>query len=82
MRVILSKEAQRNYSRLPKSQQAKIKKKLTALQQNPHIGKKLGGELEGDRSLRAWPYRIIYSIDKKQNEILVSNILHRQGAYN
>ena len=82
MRVILSKEAQKNYNRLPKPSQTKIKKKLTALQQNPLLGKKLGGELEGDRSLRAWPYRIIYSIDEKQNEIRVSNILHRQGAYN
>lgn len=82
MRVILSKDSQRNYSRLPKHQQTKIKKKLTALQQNPHIGKKLGGKLEGDRSLNVWPYRIIYSINKKQDEILVSNILHRQGAYN
>lgn len=82
MQVILSKEAQKNYGRLSKSAQMKIKKKLIALQQNPYVGKKLSGELEGDRSLRAWPYRIIYLIDKKQNEILVSNILHRQGAYN
>lgn len=82
MRVILSKEAQKNYDRLPKSSQTKIKKKLTVLQQNPLLGKKLGGELEGDRSLRAWPYRIIYSIDKKQDLISVSNILHRQGVYN
>ena len=82
MRVILSKEAQKNYDRLPKSSQTKIKKKLTALQQNPLLGKKLGGELEGDRSLRAWPYRIVYSIDKNKNGITVSTILHRQGAYN
>lgn len=82
MRVILSKEAQKNYNRLPGSQKTKIKKKLISLQDNPLLGKKLGGELEGDRSLRAWPYRIIYSIDKKQNLISISNILHRQGAYN
>ena len=82
MQVILSKEAQKNYNHLSKVQQAKIKKKLIVLQQNPLLGKKLEGKLAGDRSLRVWPYRIIYSIDKKQDEILVSSILHRQGAYN
>ncbi len=82
MRVILSKEAQKNYNRLSGIQKTKIKKKLISLQDYPLLGKKLGGELEGDRSLRAWPYRIIYSIDKKQEIVVVSNILHRQGAYN
>ncbi len=82
MQVILSKEAQKNYNHLPKVGQLKIKKKITALQENPYLGKKLEGELAGDRSLRAWPYRIIYSIDKKQDKIIVSSILHRQGVYN
>ncbi len=82
MQVLLSKEAQKNYNHLPKVQQSKIKKKLTALQEDPYLGKKLDGELKDDRSLRAWPYRIIYSIDKEKNKILVSTILHRQGAYN
>ncbi len=82
MQVILSKEAQKNYNHLPKVQQIKIKKKITALQENPYLGKKLEGELAGDRSLRAWPYRIIYSIDRKQKKVFVFSILHRQGAYN
>lgn len=82
LQVLLSKEAQKNYNHLPKVQQTKIKKKLAVLQQDPYAGKKLEGELKDDRSFRAWPYRIIYSIDKEKNKILVSTILHRQGAYN
>lgn len=82
MRLILSRDAQKNYNRLPKTSQVKIKRKLLALSENPFLGKKLSGELEGDRSLRAWPYRIIYSIDGKRDIITVSNILHRQGVYN
>lgn len=82
MNVLLSKEAQKHYKKLPQSEQKKIKKKLLSLQQNPHSGKKLEGELKGQRSLRAWPYRIIYEVNEKRQQIEVSDILHRQGAYN
>lgn len=82
MEVIISKKAQRQYSRLPKPEQLKVGRKLKALEENPLAGEKLSGDLEGDRSLRAWPYRIIYSINKKGKRIEVSDIVHRQSAYN
>ncbi len=62
MNVILSKDASKQYGRLSKSDQTKIHKKLLALEQSPYEGKKLNGELGGIRSLRAWPYRILYEI--------------------
>jgi len=81
MNVILSKDAQKQYGRLSKSDQRKIYIKLSTLQDNPHAGKKLSGELKGIRSLRVWPYRILYEInaDEKRVEVLV--IAHRQGVY-
>ncbi|MDP3726714.1 MAG: type II toxin-antitoxin system RelE/ParE family toxin [bacterium] len=81
MKVTLSKDAQKQYERLPKSQQAKILKKIMGLEQNPNAGKKLEGELKGFRSLRAWPYRILYEINKAEQRIEVHKIAHRQGAY-
>ncbi|OGY08690.1 MAG: hypothetical protein A2782_04195 [Candidatus Blackburnbacteria bacterium RIFCSPHIGHO2_01_FULL_43_15b] len=81
MQVILSKRAAKQYGRFSKTEQAKIKKKLVILETNPFAGKKLSGELAEDRSLRAWPYRIIYSINKVRQQVEVSSILHRQGAY-
>lgn len=81
MQVVLSKRAARQYKLLPKPEQAKIKKKLIALETNPLAGKKLSGELAGDRSLRAWPYRIIYSINEVEQQVEISDILHRQGVY-
>lgn len=81
MLVILSKNAARNFKRLPKPEKLKIRKKLLNLQENPYIGKKLSGKISGDRSLRAWPYRIIYSINDKAERVDVSEIVHRQGAY-
>lgn len=81
MDLIISKDAQKQYKRIPKSYQQKIKKRLMALSQNPSSGKKLEGKLRGRYVIRAWPYRIIYFINKDENRLEVSDILHRQGAY-
>lgn len=81
MLVILSKDAEKQYKRLPKPDKIKVKKKLLMLQEDPTVGKKLVGDLAGTRSLRAWPYRIIYEINKGKNRVEVHKIAHRQGAY-
>ena len=81
MKLILSKRAQKQFSKLQKLEQKKIAKKLLSLQANPYIGKKLSGELEGSRSLRAWPYRIIYDLNQIAESIEINEIIHRQGAY-
>jgi mRNA-degrading endonuclease RelE of RelBE toxin-antitoxin system len=81
MKVILSKDASKQYKRLPKIEQTKIYKKLTVLQKNPYEGKKLAGELESVRSLRAWPYRILYEVNEEQKTVEIHKIAHRQGAY-
>lgn len=81
MRIALSENAERGYKRVPKQEQAKIKKKLASLQNNPYSGKKLSGEFAKYYSIRTWPYRIIYGIDKGENRVYVHKIQHRQGAY-
>lgn len=82
MQVILSNTATKQYKRLPKSAQGKVKKKLLLLTTNPYAGKKLTGELTGIYSLRAWPYRVIYEINEQEKRIEIHKIKHRQGAYN
>ena len=81
MIVVLSKNARKDFEHLSKPEQAKVRKKLLFLEQTPNVGKKLSGDLEGVRSLRAWPYRIIYEINNKEKRIEVHRIKHRQGAY-
>ena len=78
--VILSKNAEKEFSHLSKKEQKKIIKKLTALRDNPFLGKKLTGKLRGLLSYRAWPYRIIYESQQK-NTVVVHKISHRQRAY-
>ncbi len=81
MLVVLSKDALRQYKRLPKTEQAKIRKKLHSLEQDSHSGKKLTGELRGIYSLKVWPYRILYDINETERRVEVHKIAHRQGAY-
>lgn len=81
MLVILSKDAQKQYKHLPRSEQLKVRKKLLFLEENPTAGKKLTGELSGVRSLYAWPYRIIYEINEKEKRVEIHKIAHRQGVY-
>lgn len=81
MQLIVTPEATKQFTKLPKVEQKKIAKKLNALESDPYAGKKLEGELSETRSLRAWPYRIIYWIDKKHKKLFVVNIQHRQGVY-
>ena len=81
MKVILSKNARKDYEHLPRPEQAKVRKKLASLEQNPYVGKKLTGELAGIRSLRSWPYRILYEINESGSRVEVHKIKHRQEAY-
>jgi mRNA interferase RelE/StbE len=54
---------------------------LVSLKENPFSGKKLAGEFEDFYSVRVWPYRVIYTIVKKELVVLVVDIAHRKEAY-
>ena len=81
MLIAITPEAEKQYHHIPKIEQKKIKKKLLILGTNPKAGKKLSGNLSELRSLRAWPYRIIYFISQAKNKIYIVTIAHRQGVY-
>ncbi|MBI2019431.1 type II toxin-antitoxin system RelE/ParE family toxin [Candidatus Daviesbacteria bacterium] len=81
MQVIVTPEAQKQFNKLPRQTQAKIRKKLLLLEKDFLMGKKLEGELSNYRSVRAWPYRIIYFIEKSHSKVYVVSVAHRQGAY-
>ena len=81
MKIIITPEAIKQYGRLPKTEQKKIKKKITILEQDQNAGKKLSGNFSELRSLRVWPYRILYYTNETQNTIYIVTIAHRQGVY-
>ena len=80
MKVKIERSAYKDLKKIPPSKRKKIFKKIDLLIQYPLCGKQLEGQYRGLRSLRIWPYRIIYLIDRKK-QIWVVSILHRQGAY-
>ncbi len=82
MQVVITPKALKQYNHLPTQDQLKIKRKLIILEQSPLEGKKLTGSLTGVRSLKAWPYRILYYIDEKSKKVFIVTTAHRQGVYN
>ena len=80
-RLIIERRVSKEVSKLPKNAQQRIDDAIQQLRINPFAGKKLEGEYEGAWTIRAWPYRIIYSIDRKLLTVTVLRVGHRQGVY-
>ena len=80
-RVIVEPRAEKELRRLPKHELPRMAEALRSLAFDPYVGKKLRGEWEGHRSLRVWPYRIIYVVQKHIITVNVVAIGHRQGIY-
>ncbi len=73
--------AVKSIEKLSEKEKQKVRIVLEFLKSYPYTGKKLSGEFKGFYSIRAWPYRIIYTILKKELVILVVDIAHRKDAY-
>ena len=80
-RIEIKNQAKKEIQSLPKKDQLRIIEALHLLQHNPLAGKKLAGEYEGARSLRIWPYRIIYTIYREVLTVVVLRVSHRKNVY-
>ena len=80
-KVNLSSEAEKDLNAIDKKIKPKIISALLNLRNNPFAGKKLSGRLRNCYSLRVWPYRIIYLLDKKRLLVLVIRISQRSKVY-
>lgn len=80
-KISLTKTSQKELSNFNKSDYKKIIKRINNLYDSPYLGKKLKGELSEFYSYRAWPYRIIYQINKELNQIIIIAVSHRQSSY-
>ena len=79
MQIEYKPQVVKQMQKIPFVQRKKILHKLNQLMFDPLAGKTLRGELEGLRSLRAWPYRIVYELEKEK--IIIYSIVHRQSVY-
>ena len=80
-RVIIPQKVQKELARVENKYRLKISVALISLEKDPFIGKKLEGEFKGQWSYKAWPYRIVYQIKRKELIILVVRIGQRQSIY-
>ncbi len=79
MRIFLTRGFQKSFEKLEKEAQRKIKSALKQIHTNPHKGKKLIGELEGEYSWRVGSFRIVYTIEKK--DVWIETVRHRKESY-
>jgi mRNA-degrading endonuclease RelE of RelBE toxin-antitoxin system len=80
--VELSAATEKDLKRLPCDRQARIKRAIDEMEENPFAGdvKPLKGpEWKGRYRKRVGPYRIIFTVDHKTKAAAISAILIRSG---
>lgn len=80
-KIVFSRLAQKNLEKISQEYKMHIFSALFELKKEPFLGKKLKGKFNDCFSLRVGIYRIIYKIYKKELNILVIRIGHRQRIY-
>lgn len=81
MKVILPRSAQKDLDTIEDKTAFKISQKIRLLADNPfpNGSRKLSGD-EGYR-MRIGNYRVIYTIDKKNEVIRITKVAHRREVY-
>lgn len=80
-KIVYKEKALKDLKRIPEQFKRRIFGIIENLKENPYMGKKLQGEFSGLFSLRVWPYRVIYQINKTEIVVIILHVAHRQGVY-
>lgn len=80
-KVRISKRAEKSLLKFSCKDQKRMTEALIGLQNDPFTGKKLEGDHKGLWSIRVWPYRIIYIVEKKVVTVTVVAIGDRKDVY-
>ena len=80
MKLLLTNTFKKKYKKLPVDVQCRVEAALLSIYKEPHSGKKLLGELEGEFSYRVGKHRIIYFVDEDDN-IWIETVGHRKDIY-
>lgn len=79
--LLVKRVAEKQLERLSHKDQKRVWLAIEYLRNDPFLGKKLAGELEGIYSLRVGTYRVLYEIYKDRILVVVLTVGHRQGVY-
>jgi mRNA interferase RelE/StbE len=80
-RIEIKRKALKELTSLPTHEQRGVMDAIALLRTNPMAGKGLQGDFKGLRSLRVWPYRIIYAVDHAVITVTVLRVRHRKNVY-
>ena len=80
-KIVLKRTSGKELNNIEKKYKPRVIAALLELKNDPFLGKKLKGQLKECFSLRAWPYKIIYKVYKKDRKILIVKIGRREGIY-
>lgn len=67
--------------RLDEVTNRRVLQTVELLKENPHLGKRLRGQLEGLYSLRVGDFRVIYSVEEAKRTVILRAVGHRRGIY-
>ena len=79
--VVFLRTFLKQFRRLPRDTRNRIQARVEELAQNPYLGLRLVGQLEGFWKDRIGQYRIIYKIDEKSKTIIFYDADLRKRAY-
>jgi len=80
-RIVIAPVAEKQFMRLTKVVRLRVAQAIAKLASDPHLGKRLKGELEEYRSYRVGDYRIVYYIRQKLVQVEIIRVAHRREAY-
>ena len=71
----------KQFRRLPRDARNRITVRVEELAENPYLGLRLVGQLEGFWKDRVGQYRILYKIDEKNKTIILHDVDLRKRVY-
>ena len=74
-KILPTKEFEKDFRKLEKNEQHRIKAKIEEVSQNPERYKHLQYELKGSCRIRMGKLRVIYSYDAVKEELYLENVV-------
>ena len=78
---VYSNRARKSIKAIPAKIRSRIEQGIFGILTDPYSGKPLQGQFKGFYSLKIWPYRVVYMINKEKRILEVFDVGHRQGIY-
>jgi len=79
--IEFSTNAAKELEKLDTAVQIQLLKKIAHLKGNSFLGEPLSNVMKNNRRLHVGKWRVVYSIEQKENLILIAKIGHRKDVY-